>query len=46
MAYEWIKALHIISMVAWMAGIFICLGDFTLYHASAASGSELFLERH
>ena len=40
MAYEWIKALHIISMVAWMAGIFY-LPRLYVYHASAASGSEL-----
>ena len=23
--YEWLKALHIISFVAWFAGLFICL---------------------
>ena len=40
MVYEWIKALHIISMVAWMAGIFY-LPRLYVYPVSAASGSEL-----
>ena len=40
MTYEWIKALHIISMVAWMAGIFY-LPRLYVYHTGAAVGSEL-----
>jgi len=40
-AYLWIKALHVISIVAWMAGIFY-LPRLFVYHAEvAAPGSEL-----
>lgn len=39
--YLWLKALHVISMVAWMAGIFY-LPRLFVYHAEkAAAGSEL-----
>jgi protoporphyrinogen IX oxidase len=39
--YPWTKALHIISMVAWMAGLFY-LPRLFVYHAErAAAGSEL-----
>jgi putative membrane protein len=37
--YPWIKALHIISVVAWMAGL-LYLPRLFVYHASAARGSE------
>ena len=40
-AYPWTKALHIISMVAWMAGLFY-LPRLFVYHAErGAPGSEL-----
>ena len=35
----WIKALHVISVIAWMAGIFY-LPRLYAYHADAASGGE------
>jgi putative membrane protein len=38
--YPWIKALHIISVVAWMAGLFY-LPRLFVYHAEAAVGSAL-----
>ena len=39
--YPWTKALHIIAMVAWMAGLFY-LPRLLVYHAErAAPGSEL-----
>jgi putative membrane protein len=38
-AYPWIKALHIISVVAWMAGL-LYLPRLFVYHASARIGSE------
>ena len=37
--YPWIKALHIISVVAWMAGL-LYLPRLFVYHASAAPHSE------
>ncbi len=40
MSYEWVKALHVISMVAWMAGMFY-LPRLYVYHVGAAAGSEL-----
>ncbi|WP_339855560.1 protoporphyrinogen oxidase HemJ [uncultured Nisaea sp.] len=40
MSYEWIKAFHVISMVAWMAGMFY-LPRLYVYHAAAETGSEL-----
>jgi putative membrane protein len=36
--YPWIKALHIISVVAWMAGL-LYLPRLFVYHADAAPGS-------
>jgi putative membrane protein len=39
-AYPWIKACHIVSIVAWMAGLFY-LPRLFVYHADAARGSEL-----
>jgi putative membrane protein len=40
MPYEWIKALHLISVFAWMAGMFY-LPRLFVYHAEAKAGSEL-----
>lgn len=39
MLYLWIKALHVISVIAWMAGM-LYLPRLYVYHASAAPGSE------
>lgn len=38
--YFWVKALHVISIVAWMAGLFY-LPRLFVYHANAAKGSEV-----
>jgi putative membrane protein len=38
-AYPWVKALHIVAMVAWMAGL-LYLPRLFVYHADAASGSD------
>jgi putative membrane protein len=38
-AYPWIKALHIISVVAWMAGL-LYLPRLFVYHAAARPGSD------
>ena len=38
-AYPWVKALHIVSVVAWMAGL-LYLPRLFVYHASARIGSE------
>lgn len=38
--YEWIKALHVIAVISWMAGM-LYLPRLFVYHASAAAGSEL-----
>ena len=38
--YEWIKALHVISVIAWMAGM-LYLPRLYVYHADSAQGSEL-----
>jgi putative membrane protein len=40
MSYEWIKALHIIAVIAWMAGM-LYLPRLFVYHAGAKPGSEL-----
>ena len=40
MTYQIILSLHIIAMVAWMAGMFY-LPRLFVYHAGAAAGSEL-----
>lgn len=40
MPYNLIKALHIISVIAWMAGM-LYLPRLFVYHADAKSGSEL-----
>lgn len=38
--YFWIKALHIISVIAWMAGL-LYLPRLYVYHCGAETGSEL-----
>lgn len=38
--YMWIKALHVISVIAWMAGM-LYLPRLFVYHCAAAPGSEL-----
>jgi len=38
-AYLWVKALHVIAVVAWMAGIFY-LPRLFVYHADSAPGSD------
>lgn len=36
---EWVKALHVISVIAWMAGM-MYLPRLFVYHADAAGGSD------
>lgn len=38
--YAWLRALHIVAVVAWMAGLFY-LPRLYVYHAGAAPGSDL-----
>jgi putative membrane protein len=38
-AYDWVKAFHIVAMVAWMAGIFY-LPRLFVYHADSEVGSD------
>jgi len=38
-AYPWIKSLHILSMVAWMAGL-LYLPRLYVYHSMAPAGSD------
>jgi protoporphyrinogen IX oxidase len=38
MLYEWLKALHIISVIAWMAGM-LYLPRLYVYHAASEPGS-------
>jgi putative membrane protein len=38
-AYLWIKALHIVAVIAWMAGL-LYLPRLFVYHCSAAPGSD------
>ena len=40
MLYQWLKALHIMAVIAWMAGMFY-LPRLYVYHSRAAKGSEL-----
>jgi len=40
MPYEWLKALHVISVIAWMAGM-LYLPRLYVYHADAKLGSQL-----
>ena len=37
--YEWVKALHVISVMAWMAGM-MYLPRLFVYHAESAVGSD------
>jgi putative membrane protein len=37
--YLWLKALHIIAVISWMAGL-LYLPRLFVYHAAAAAGSE------
>jgi protoporphyrinogen IX oxidase len=37
--YEWLKALHVIAVIAWMAGL-LYLPRLFVYHAGAKAGSE------
>lgn len=38
--YEWIKALHILAVISWMAGL-LYLPRLMVYHCGASSGGEL-----
>ncbi len=38
-AYPWIKAFHLISVIAWLAGL-LYLPRLFVYHAEAATGSD------
>jgi putative membrane protein len=40
MSYEWLKALHILGMISWMAGM-LYLPRLFVYHVNAKAGSEL-----
>lgn len=40
MWYDWLKALHILAVIAWMAGM-LYLPRLYVYHAGAAPGGEL-----
>jgi putative membrane protein len=37
--YDWIKALHVVSIIAWMAGL-LYLPRLFVYHCEVAAGSE------
>ena len=39
-SYQWIKAMHLISVFAWMAGM-LYLPRLFVYHCAAAPGSEM-----
>lgn len=39
MLYDWIKALHVIAVIAWMAGM-LYLPRLFVYHVDAAVGSD------
>jgi protoporphyrinogen IX oxidase len=39
-AYPWVKAVHVIAVIAWMAGM-LYLPRLFVYHAEAKAGSEL-----
>ena len=39
-SYLWIKAVHILAVISWMAGM-LYLPRLFVYHAAAAQGSEL-----
>ncbi|HYD31821.1 MAG TPA: protoporphyrinogen oxidase HemJ [Azospirillaceae bacterium] len=39
MAYEWVKALHVVSIIAWMAGL-LYMPRLFVYHSGVTPGSE------
>lgn len=39
MLYDWIKALHVLAVISWMAGM-LYLPRLMVYHATAQAGSE------
>ncbi|WP_371877254.1 protoporphyrinogen oxidase HemJ [Alsobacter ponti] len=39
MTYEWIKALHVVAIISWMAGL-LYLPRLFVYHADAPKGSD------
>ncbi|MFG1347579.1 protoporphyrinogen oxidase HemJ [Xanthobacter autotrophicus DSM 431] len=39
MLYDWIKALHVLAVISWMAGM-LYLPRLMVYHAAAQAGSE------
>ena len=39
MSYEWVKALHVVSVMSWMAGL-LYLPRLFVYHCGVAAGSE------
>lgn len=39
MLYDWLKALHVIAVISWMAGL-LYLPRLFVYHADAAPGSD------
>ncbi|MCM8734971.1 protoporphyrinogen oxidase HemJ [Azospirillum sp. A1-3] len=39
MLYDWVKALHVISIIAWMAGL-LYLPRLFVYHCQVPAGSE------
>lgn len=40
MSYEWVKALHLLAVISWMAGL-LYLPRLMVYHAGAGKGGEL-----
>lgn len=38
--YEWLKVVHVLAVISWMAGL-LYLPRLMVYHSSAALGSEL-----
>ena len=40
MIYDWVKALHVIAVISWIAGM-LYLPRLYVYHAKASAGSEL-----
>ena len=40
-AYLWIKAVHVVAVIAWMAGL-LYLPRLFVYHVAARPGSSLF----
>lgn len=39
MSYEWVKALHVVSVMSWMAGL-LYLPRLFVYHCGVTAGSE------